>query len=63
MGIMLDLCLQEAAFDCVHLTLQAIEGGLSEQISYLTQVSTHHPHEGSAYGPEKVRAWILVYFE
>ncbi|XP_064406263.1 mediator of RNA polymerase II transcription subunit 11-like [Halichondria panicea] len=33
--------------------LEAIEGGLSEQISYLTRVSTHHPHEGSAYGAEK----------
>ena len=32
---------------------QGIEKGLSEQISYLTQVSTSQPHEGSIYGVEK----------
>lgn len=34
--------------------MKAIEGGLSEEITYLTQVSTVHPHEGSVYGAEKV---------
>ena len=34
---------------------QGIEKGLSEQISYLTQVSTSQPHEGSIYGVEKVK--------
>lgn len=36
---------------------QGIEKGLSEQISYLTQVSTSQPHEGSIYGVEKVKIY------
>lgn len=34
-------------------SLEGVERGLSEQISYLTQVATGQPHEGSAYGIEK----------
>ncbi|CAG5123872.1 unnamed protein product [Candidula unifasciata] len=34
-------------------TLQEIENGLSQQISYLSQVSTSHPHEGSSYASQK----------
>ncbi|KAL5290841.1 MED11 family protein [Megaselia abdita] len=34
--------------------LTAIEKQLSEQINYLTQVSTGHPHEGSSYASAKV---------
>ena len=33
---------------------QLIDQGLSEQISYLSRVSTMHSHEGSNYGGEKV---------
>lgn len=35
-------------------SLNSIETKLSEQINYLTQVSTNHPHEGSGYGSAKV---------
>ncbi|ESO92891.1 hypothetical protein LOTGIDRAFT_162368 [Lottia gigantea] len=34
-------------------TLQDIETGLSQQINYLTQVSTGQPHEGSCYAAQK----------
>ena len=33
---------------------QGIEKGLSEEIQYLTKVSTTQAHEGSVYGAEKV---------
>ena len=52
--------LQTLAFFPSHVTLatlateKAIESGLSEEIKYLSQVSTVHPHEGSIYGAEKV---------
>lgn len=49
--------LQTLAFFPSHVTLateKAIESGLSEEIKYLSQVSTIHPHEGSIYGAEKV---------
>ena len=39
--------------------LKAIESGLSEEITYLTQVSTVHPHEGSIYGAEKVLVFCV----
>lgn len=35
-------------------SLNSVETKLSEQINYLTQVSTNHPHEGSGYGSAKV---------
>ena len=38
----------------ILMTEKAIESGLSEEIKYLSQVSTVHPHEGSIYGAEKV---------
>lgn len=34
-------------------TLQEVENGLSQQINYLSQVSTSQPHEGSSYGSQK----------
>ncbi|CAL1541372.1 unnamed protein product [Lymnaea stagnalis] len=34
-------------------TLQEIENGLSQQISYLSQVTTGQPHEGSSYASQK----------
>ncbi|GFN73978.1 grip and coiled-coil domain-containing protein 2 [Plakobranchus ocellatus] len=34
-------------------TLQEVENGLSQQISYLSQVSTSQPHEGSSYASQK----------
>ncbi|KAK3728595.1 hypothetical protein QZH41_011680, partial [Actinostola sp. cb2023] len=34
-------------------SLEGVEKGLSEQISYLTQVATGQPHEGSTYGVAK----------
>ncbi|RUS69397.1 hypothetical protein EGW08_022842 [Elysia chlorotica] len=34
-------------------TLQEVENGLSQQISYLSQVTTSQPHEGSSYGSQK----------
>lgn len=34
--------------------LTSVEKQLSEQINYLTQVSTGHPHEGSSYASAKV---------
>ena len=37
---------------------KGIEKGLLEQITYLTEVATGQPHEGSVYGAEKVRNWI-----
>ena len=40
--------------------LQGIEKGLSEQITYLTQVSTSQPHEGSIYGAEKVKMYTSL---
>ncbi|KAJ3632799.1 hypothetical protein MTP99_009783 [Tenebrio molitor] len=40
-------------------TLGAVENKLTEQINYLTQVSTGQPHEGSGYASQKVlqMAW------
>lgn len=40
-------------------TLSQVETKLSEQINYLTQVSTGQPHEGSGYASQKVlqMAW------
>nr|CAG4638884.1 EOG090X0LXA [Cyclestheria hislopi] len=40
-------------------TLNHVESKLSEHINYLTQVSTGQPHEGSAYGSQKMwkTAW------
>ncbi|XP_063991784.1 mediator of RNA polymerase II transcription subunit 11 [Diachasmimorpha longicaudata] len=40
-------------------TLGHVETKLSEQINYLTQVSTGQPHEGSGYASQKVlqMAW------
>ncbi|CAI8050580.1 Mediator of RNA polymerase II transcription subunit 11 [Geodia barretti] len=42
-------------------TLDGVDKCLSEQIQYLTQVSTMQPHEGSVYGPEK--DYELSYFQ
>lgn len=40
-------------------TLNQVESKLSDQINYLTQVSTGQPHEGSGYASQKVlqMAW------
>ncbi|XP_047987853.1 mediator of RNA polymerase II transcription subunit 11 [Leguminivora glycinivorella] len=40
-------------------TLSQVESKLSDQINYLTQVSTGQPHEGSGYASQKVlqMAW------
>ncbi|XP_046677025.1 mediator of RNA polymerase II transcription subunit 11 isoform X2 [Homalodisca vitripennis] len=40
-------------------TLHHVESKLTEQINYLTQVSTGQPHEGSGYASQKVlqMAW------
>ncbi|GJQ67035.1 hypothetical protein Trydic_g8006 [Trypoxylus dichotomus] len=40
-------------------TLGQVESRLTEQINYLTQVSTGQPHEGSGYSSQKVlqMAW------
>lgn len=40
-------------------TLNHVESKLTEQINYLTQVSTGQPHEGSGYASQKVlqMAW------
>lgn len=40
-------------------TLNLVESKLTEQINYLTQVSTGQPHEGSGYASQKVlqMAW------
>lgn len=40
-------------------TLSTVENKLTEQINYLTQVSTGQPHEGSGYASQKVlqMAW------
>lgn len=35
-------------------TLGSVESRLTEQINYLTQVSTGQPHEGSGYASQKV---------
>ena len=39
--------------------IKSVDQKLSEQIKYLTQVSTGHPHEGSSYPSQKViqSAW------
>ncbi|XP_028395211.1 mediator of RNA polymerase II transcription subunit 11-like [Dendronephthya gigantea] len=34
-------------------SLQGVEKGLLDQITYLTEVATGQPHEGSIYGAEK----------
>ena len=43
----------------VMADIKRVEQNLSEQIKYLTQVSTGHPHEGSSYPSQKVlqSAW------
>ncbi|RZF33926.1 hypothetical protein LSTR_LSTR012268 [Laodelphax striatellus] len=40
-------------------TLSSVESKLTDQINYLTQVSTGQPHEGSGYASQKVlqMAW------
>lgn len=42
--------------------MKVIESKLSEQINYLTQVSTGQPHEGSGYASAKVlqMAWHRI---
>uniref|UniRef100_A0A1L8DHS1 Mediator of RNA polymerase II transcription subunit 11 n=1 Tax=Nyssomyia neivai TaxID=330878 RepID=A0A1L8DHS1_9DIPT len=44
-------------------SLNAVESKLSEQINYLTQVSTGQPHEGSGYAAAKVlqMAWHRIH--
>ncbi len=44
-------------------SLNSVETKLSEQINYLTQVSTNHPHEGSGYSSAKVlqMAWHRIH--
>ena len=39
--------------------IKTVDTKLSEQVKYLTQVSTGHPHEGSSYPSQKVlqTAW------
>merc|ERR1712141_760964 len=43
----------------VMANIKSVDNKLSEQIKYLTQVSTGHPHEGSSYPSQKVlqSAW------
>merc|ERR1712141_57800 len=43
----------------VMANIKSVDSKLSEQIKYLTQVSTGHPHEGSSYPSQKVlqTAW------
>ena len=43
----------------VMSNIKSVDSKLSEQIKYLTQVSTGHPHEGSSYPSQKVlqSAW------
>lgn len=43
----------------VMTNIKSVDSKLSEQIKYLTQVSTGHPHEGSSYASQKVleSAW------
>ena len=38
----------------VMANIRSVDTKLSEQIKYLTQVSTGHPHEGSSYPSQKV---------
>lgn len=47
---------------CFLKSLNQVETKLSEQINYLTQVSTGQPHEGSGYGSAKVlqMAWHRI---
>lgn len=44
-------------------SLSTVESKLSEQINYLTQVSTGQPHEGSGYASAKVlqMAWHRIH--
>lgn len=44
-------------------SLKLVESTLSEQINYLTQVSTGQPHEGSGYASAKVlqMAWHRIH--
>ena len=39
--------------------IKSVDTKLSDQIKYLTQVSTGHPHEGSSYPSQKIlqSAW------
>ncbi|KAG8222123.1 hypothetical protein J437_LFUL002120 [Ladona fulva] len=49
----------EGQTDAFLKTLAHVESKLTEQINYLTQVSTGQPHEGSGYASQKVlqMAW------
>ncbi|XP_046401735.1 mediator of RNA polymerase II transcription subunit 11 [Ischnura elegans] len=49
----------EGQTDTFLKTLAHVESKLTEQINYLTQVSTGQPHEGSGYASQKVlqMAW------
>ena len=42
------------------LILQGIEKGISDEIHYLSQVSTSQAHQGSVYGPEKVTEILVI---
>nr|CAG4641393.1 EOG090X0LXA [Eulimnadia texana] len=42
-----------------HKALNHVESELSKHINYLTQVSTGQPHEGSAYGSQKM--WKMAW--
>merc|ERR1712018_1061309 len=46
----------------VMANIKSVDNKLSEQIKYLTQVSTGHPHEGSSYPSQKVlqSAWYRL---
>ena len=46
----------------VMANIKNVDAKLSEQIKYLTQVSTGHPHEGSSYASQRVlqTAWLRL---
>lgn len=48
------MCLKNRYKCFISITLQEIDRSLSEEIAYLSEVSTTHPHVGSIYGEEKV---------
>jgi mediator of RNA polymerase II transcription subunit 11 len=59
-------CSQKLVENQTHAFLKAlnnVESQLSEQINYLTQVSTGQPHEGSGYASAKVlqMAWHRIH--
>ena len=47
----------------VMTNIKSVDSKLSEQIKYLTQVSTGHPHEGSSYASQKVNFQDFLYLE